>query len=41
MNGEVDNSPNRLIRVFFYGLCLDPDVLRGKVLSHVARGLVW
>jgi hypothetical protein len=30
MSSEVDNSPDRLIRVFFYGLYLDPDVLRGK-----------
>ena len=30
MSSEVDNSPDRLIRVFFYGLYLDPDVLRGN-----------
>jgi hypothetical protein len=30
MNSELDNSPNRLIRVFFYGLYLDSAVLRGK-----------
>src|SRR5688572_14750465 len=30
MNSELDNSPNRLIRVFLYGLYLDPAVLRGK-----------
>jgi hypothetical protein len=28
MDSELDNSPNRLIRVFFYGLYLDPAVLR-------------
>lgn len=30
MGSEVDNSPNRLIQVYFYGLYLDPEVLRGK-----------
>ena len=42
MNSELDNSPDRLIRVFFYGLYLDPDVLRGKgVEPRTARpGLV-
>ena len=30
MNSPLDNSPDRLIRVFFYGRYLDPDVLRDK-----------
>jgi hypothetical protein len=30
MRSAPDNSPNRTISVFFYGLYMDPDVLKGK-----------
>ncbi|MFD5428467.1 gamma-glutamylcyclotransferase family protein [Streptomyces sp. NPDC127084] len=30
MHTEPDNSPDRTISVFFYGLYMDPDVLKGR-----------